>query len=101
MPLASFAPCADGRVVPYEPAQHAAERARRLRLLEVAYGLPTADLLPTVVRRLEAVCELLIERAEAGDDTYQRLIAEGHLDHYRREVVFVRRHATEWRPSAA
>jgi hypothetical protein len=100
VPLASFAPCADGRVVPYEPAPHAEERARRLRMLEVAYGLPTEDLLPTVVRRLEAVCEFLIERAEAGDDTYQRLIAEGHLDHYRREVAFVRRHATEWRPSA-
>ena len=101
VPLASFVPRADGRVVPYDPAQHAEERARRLRLLGSAYGLQIGDLLPTVVRRLEAVCELLIERAEAGDDTYQRLIAEGHLDHYRREVAFVRRRASEWRPGAA
>src|SRR5215211_2112417 len=28
VPLASFVPCADGRVAPYQPAQHAAERAR-------------------------------------------------------------------------
>jgi hypothetical protein len=100
VPLASFVPRTDGRVVPYEPEQHAEERVRRLRLLGTAYDLPTDDLLPTVARRLEAVCALLIERAEAGDDTYQRLITEGHLDHYRREVAFVRGHASEWRPSA-
>jgi hypothetical protein len=46
------------------------------------------------------VCDFLIERAEAGDDVYRRLVAEGHLDHYRREVAFVRRHASEWRSSA-
>jgi hypothetical protein len=100
VPLASFTPGADGRVVPYEPVRHAEERARRLRLLAAAYGLPIDDLLPTVAHRLEAVCDLLIERAEAGDDAYRRLVAEGHLDHYHQEVAFVRRHASEWRPSA-
>jgi hypothetical protein len=100
VPLASFVPGADGRVIPYEPSQHAGERARRLRLLDAAYGLPTGDLLPTVERRLEAVCDLLITRAEAGDEAYRRLVAAGHLDHYRREVAFVRGHASEWRPSA-
>lgn len=99
-PLASFAPRADGRVVSYEPSQHAKERARRLQLMEVAYGLPMEDLLPTVARRLEAVCELLMARAEAGDEAYRRLVAEGHLGYYRREVAFVRRHTSEWRPSA-
>lgn len=42
----------------------------------------------------------LIERAKAGDEAYQSLVAEGHLDHYRREVAFVRSHASEWRRSA-
>lgn len=100
VPLASFVPGSDGRVVAYASTQHAAERGRRLQLLKSAYGLPLEDLLPTVARRLEALCELLIARAEAGDDAYRRLIAEGHLDHYRREVAFVRRHASEWSPSA-
>src|SRR4051794_9665807 len=96
VPLASFAPLLDGSVVPYDPALHATERARRLRVLKAAYGLPMDDLLPTVVRRVEAVCALLIERSEAGDRAYQRLVAEGHLDHYRREVDFIHHHASEW-----
>jgi len=99
--LASFVPHADGSTVPYESSQHADERARRLRLLQDAYGLPMDDLLPTVGRRLDALCELLVARAAAGDDAYRRLIAEGHLDHYRREVAFVRRHAVEWQPRKA
>jgi hypothetical protein len=100
VPLASFAPRPDGSTVPYEASQHAGERARRLRLLQDAYGLPMDDLLPTVERRLEAVCEMMVERAAAGDEAYRRLVAEGHLDHYRQEVAFIRRHASEWPPTA-
>ena len=101
VPLASFVPRADGSTEQYEPSQHAGERARRLELLAAAYGMPMDGLLPTVVRRLEAVCDILVERAAAGDEAYRRLVAEGHLDHYRREVAFVRRHAAEWRPRKA
>jgi Ser/Thr protein kinase RdoA (MazF antagonist) len=100
VPLASFVPRSDGSTVPYASSQHAGERARRLRLLAAAYGMPTDDLLATVERRLDAVCQLLMARADAGDEAYRRLVAEGHLDHYRREVAFVRRHASEWRPPA-
>jgi hypothetical protein len=100
VPLASFVPGADGSTVPYASSQHAGERARRLRLLQVTYGLRMDDLLPAVERRLDAVCDLLVARAAAGDEAYRRLVAEGHLDHYRREVAFVRHHASEWRLSA-
>lgn len=98
VPLASFVPRPDGQVVPYESSLHAGERSRRLRVLMAAYGLQLDDLVPTVVRRLEASCALLIERSEAGDAVYLRLVAEGHLDHYRREVDFIRHHASEWTP---
>jgi hypothetical protein len=96
VPLASFVPRPDGQVVPYESSLHAGERSRRLLMLKAAYGLPMDDLLPTVERRLEAVCALLIERSEAGDTAYRRLIDDGHLDHYRHEVDFIRRHASAW-----
>lgn len=96
VPLASFVPLADGSTVLYASPQHAAERARRVRLLLDAYGLPLDNFLPTVECRLRTVCDFLVTRAEAGDTAYQRLVAEGHLDHYRREVAFIRRHAGEW-----
>ncbi len=96
VPLGSFFPLADGGTVPYASSVHAAERARRLRLLQIAYGHLMEDLLPAVSHRLDAVCENLETRATAGDKSYQQLVADGHLDHYRHEVAFVRRHSVEW-----
>ena len=95
VPLASFArvPTATSCRMSHRSRR---ERSRRLRVLKAAYGLPLDDLLPTVVRRLEAVCALLAERSESGDAAYRRLVAEGHLDHYRREIAFIQRHVSEW-----
>jgi hypothetical protein len=47
------------------------------------HGLATDDLLPAVAHQLGAPCDFLIERAEAGDEVYRRLVTEGHLDHCR------------------
>ncbi|MEA2526119.1 MAG: hypothetical protein QOF73_3346 [Thermomicrobiales bacterium] len=100
VPLASFAPRVDGSTAPYEVASHAAERARRLRLFCHAYGSqPTEELLQTVERRLDALCSTVIEGAAAGDAGYQHLIDTGHLDHYRREIAFLQRHASDWKSS--
>ena len=43
------------------------------------------ELLDTVVLCLEALCNLLIHRSDVA--AYQKMIAEGHLDHYRREII--------------
>jgi hypothetical protein len=56
-------------------------------------------LIETVERRLEAMCTTLLDRAAAGDAAYQRLIDAGHLDHYRREIAFLRQYGEEWQPS--
>jgi hypothetical protein len=65
-------------------------QARRLRLFYRAYGLetPYAETLNAVEHRLEALCTLLLERAH--EPVYGRMIKEGHLDHYRREIATLR-----------
>jgi phosphotransferase family enzyme len=65
-------------------------QGQRLRLFCQAYGLMYSyeEVLDTVVRRLEALCALLIERAH--DPIYQKMRDEGHLDHYRREIASLR-----------
>jgi hypothetical protein len=73
-----------------------AMRGRRLRLFCDTYGLTDRhDLLETVERRLEALCALMVGRAAGGDAAYQRLLAEGHLAHYEREIAFLRDHRQE------
>lgn len=62
-------------------------QSQRLKLFCQAYGLayPYKELLDTVVLRLESLCNLLIGRSH--DPAYKKMIEEGHLDHYRREIA--------------
>jgi Ser/Thr protein kinase RdoA (MazF antagonist) len=99
VPLAGFTPLPDGSTTPYLPT-HAAERLRRVRLFCEAYGSLFPSLIETVERRLESMCELMVDRAAAGDAAYVRLTDEGHLEHYRQEIAFVRQHGLDWQPES-
>lgn len=61
----------------------------RLRLFCQAYGLehPFANVLDFVEHRLHAMCNWLSEGAAAQDLVRQRLVDEGHLDYYWREIA--------------
>ncbi len=69
----------------------------RLRLFCHAYDLaqPYSDVLGTVERRLEALCNLLKDQASAHNPIYQKLVDEGHLDHYQREIASLQQHRSE------
>jgi hypothetical protein len=66
-----------------------ATQAIRLRLFSQTYGLalPFEAILDAVEHRLDALCALLLERAH--DPVYRKMIDEGHLDHYRQDIVFL------------
>jgi Phosphotransferase enzyme family len=70
-------------------------QARRLRLFSQAYGrtLPYEEILDAVERRLEALCTLLLGRLH--DPVYRKMIDEGHLDHYRHDIVSLQHHRTQ------
>ncbi len=62
-------------------------QGRRLQLFCDAYGLARPrEVLEMVEPRLQAMCATLIGSAAAGNVAFQRMIEEGHLDHYRREI---------------
>ena len=61
--------------------------SRRLRLFCESYGLDsTEELLDTIEERLQFLCTWLNEHAASGDAAYQKMIDEGHLTHYQREL---------------
>ncbi|WP_430538264.1 hypothetical protein [Cytobacillus oceanisediminis] len=43
--------------------------------------------------RVEGLCQ---RKAEEGDRAFQKMIDEGHLEHYQKELHFIREHGTEW-----
>jgi hypothetical protein len=97
VPLSRFGPGNDGELIPYNPAIHRAERRRRIRLFCHAYGWEDVGQLPDAVElRLKALCEVIKEKAAAGDEAYRRMIEEGHLDYYREEIDFHRQHYPDY-----
>jgi hypothetical protein len=66
------------------------DRPGRLRRFCDAYGLTDrAGLVDIILRRVQAVCDLIVGQAAKGDPFFQRHLAEGHLDGYQRDLVFI------------
>ncbi|HEX6777497.1 MAG TPA: phosphotransferase [Ktedonobacterales bacterium] len=61
-------------------------QGQRLGRFCAAYGLPAQEVLELVEPRLEAMCAFLVDRAAAGDIAVQRMVEQGHLAFYQREL---------------
>lgn len=60
---------------------------QRLQRFCAAYGISTVDVLALVEPRLQALCTTIIESANAGNIAFQKMLAEGHLAFYQREIA--------------
>jgi hypothetical protein len=70
-----------------------ATQARRLHQFCAAYGdIDPQAVLPWIERRLEQMGATIRTQAAAGHVAFQRQLAEGHLAHYKRELIAFRRH---------
>lgn len=97
IPLSRFVPSHNGELVPYDSQKHMKERRSRIRLFCDAYGLEHREQLPeTVGLRLMALCALISQKAEEGAVAFQKMIEEGHLDHYREEINFHNKYFHEY-----
>lgn len=99
VPLATFSPDSDSETtIPYAK-RDAIDRKRRLTLFFESYGLPMPeDLQDWVIRRLRALCDGLLAGAAEGRPAFQKMVDEGHVTHYQREVSFLERQFPTWMP---
>jgi hypothetical protein len=66
------------------------DRPGRLRRFCDAYGLAgRAGLVDTILRRIQRVCDLIVDQAALGDPFFQQHLAEGHLGGYQRDLAFI------------
>lgn len=49
-----------------------------------------------VLLRLEGLCKYMKRKALEGDMNFQKMIDEGHLEHYENDIQFIRKHGKEW-----
>lgn len=98
VPLAGFSPSGkDFEVVEYDKAEHATLRRERIRLFFDSYGMDVpANLKEWVISRIRHMCTTLSDRAAAGDPAFIKLVQEGHLTHYEKELAFLEKHFDDW-----
>ena len=108
VPLSGFEP-EPGKpsTIPYDQEAHAANRKRRILLFLEAYGafqipggmpgpIRPDSLARWLLKRLDALCRTLTDGAAQGNTAYQRMIDEGHVAHYEREMAFLQEHFSDW-----
>lgn len=97
IPLSRFYLSETGENVYYDSLQHASRNKQRVNLFFESYGESKDDkYLEMVLLRLEGLCKTIIRKADEGDIAFQKMIDEGHLEHYQNDIKFIREHGNEW-----
>ncbi|WP_214872485.1 aminoglycoside phosphotransferase family protein [Exiguobacterium sp. s140] len=98
VPLSRRHQAETGEVIYYDADRDDAIYNKRVSLFLEAYGWDQAevDLFDMLQRRIEALCLLMKRKAAEGDVAFQKMIDEGHYDHYQEELRFIRTHGQKW-----
>ncbi|WP_345773403.1 aminoglycoside phosphotransferase family protein [Paenibacillus sp. 19GGS1-52] len=98
VPLAEFEPSQnDHEVEKYNRENHASARKRRVEIFFDSYGMVVPkDLQEWTISRIKFMCTTLSERASSGDPAFIKLVEEGHLAHYEKEIEFLEEHFDDW-----
>ncbi len=70
-------------------------QGRRLQLFCDGYSISARAVLEMVGPRLQALHDTIVERAADGNTAFQKMLAEGHLEHYKHEIASFRYYCTE------
>ncbi|WP_335872840.1 aminoglycoside phosphotransferase family protein [Bacillus sp. 2205SS5-2] len=97
VPLSRVYHTEKGEVVYYNSLQHADRIKQRVKLFFESYGEGREkDYLKMVLLRLEGLCKYMKRKASEGDIAFQKMIDEGHHEHYQKDIKFIREHGNEW-----
>lgn len=97
VPLSRFYLTETGEKIYYNSLQHANHIKRRVRLFFESYGEEIKDdYLEMVLLRLDGLCKTIARKANEGDTSFQKMVDEGHLEHYQNDIKFIHEHSKEW-----
>ncbi|MEG9295208.1 aminoglycoside phosphotransferase family protein [Mangrovibacillus sp. Mu-81] len=98
VPLSRLHLSETGEPVVYKPENDAGRIKRRIQLFLDSYGMDfEEDVVDMVIRRLEGLCKTIKRKAGEGDTAFQKMIGEGHVEHYEKDIAFVREYGNTWR----
>ncbi|MGE7604010.1 phosphotransferase [Peribacillus sp. NPDC097675] len=97
VPLSRFYLSETGEKKYYQSYQDAHRIKKRVALFFDLYGEDVAaNYIEMVLLRLEGLCKTITRRASEGDPAFQKMVDEGHLEHYINDITFISEHRKEW-----
>lgn len=98
VPLSRRHQAESGEVIYYDAVRDDETYKKRVSLFLKAYGWDDAkeDLFEMLQLRIEALCLLMKRKAAEGDIAFQKMMDEGHYDHYQEELRFIQMHGSKW-----
>lgn len=97
VPLSSVYHSKTGEAVYYNSLQHADRIKQKIKLFFESYGEELDEsCLDMVLLRLEGLCKTIERKAKEGDIAFQKMLDEGHSEHYQNDIKFIREHRKEW-----
>lgn len=97
VPLSGAYQSETGEEVIYNFLDHSMKIKQRVKLFFESYGKEfEEDFLEMVLLRLQGLCKTIERKAKEGDRNFQKMIDEGHLEHYQNDIKFIREHRKEW-----
>lgn len=98
VPLSRHYYAENGEQVHYSSTRDAGRIKQRVALFFDTYGIEgmKEECLDMVLLRLEGLCHYMKRKAAEGDAAFQKMMEEGHFDHYQKDIEFIREHGEEW-----
>ncbi|MFS0780558.1 phosphotransferase enzyme family protein [Bacillus sp. 1P06AnD] len=97
VPLSRVYHSETGEAVYYDSSQHADRLKQRVKLFFESYGEEHEEAyLEMVLLRLEGLCTFMKRKASEGDLAFQKMLDEGHHEHYLNDISFIRKNGKEW-----
>ncbi|TRZ39694.1 aminoglycoside phosphotransferase [Niallia circulans] len=98
VPLSRLWHTEKGEEVHYNASKDSGRIKQRVKFFFECYGMQTLekDFLDMVILRVEGLCKYMIKRAGEGDVAFQKMLDEGHLEHYQKDIRFINKHGKEW-----
>ncbi|MCA0149531.1 MULTISPECIES: phosphotransferase [Rossellomorea] len=97
VPLSRVRYSETGDAMHYDRERDAARIKERVKRFFESYGIDFGlEDLQMAIRRLEAICQTIHRKAREGDPAFQKMIEEGHVEHYQKDIAFVRENLNDW-----
>lgn len=97
VPLSRFYLTESGEKSFYQSSRDAKRTKKRIDLFLKAYGIKDSrECLDMVLLRIEDLCKTIERKANEGVEAYQKMKSEGHIDHYEKDINFIRKYRHEW-----